>query len=82
MIPYNHKFKEKLRILSLNRDRRKKVGKQGRSPTPADICTGEHLILIQSIPKTKTKSGSKLMFTSISAGVGNLLCFPTFFYDP
>ena len=32
-----YKFKEKLRILSSIRDHRKKVGKQGRLPTPADI---------------------------------------------
>ena len=30
-------FKEKLGILSSIRDHREKVGKQGRSPTPADI---------------------------------------------
>ena len=29
--------KEKLEILSSIRDHRKKVGKQGRSPTPPDI---------------------------------------------
>ena len=34
----------KIRILSSIRDHRKKVGKQGRSPTPADILVN----LIQS----------------------------------
>ena len=38
-----NKFKEKLGILSLIRNHRK-VGKQGRSPTPADNYTSEHII--------------------------------------
>ena len=37
LIPTQHKFKEKLEILSSIRDHRKKGGKQGKSPTPADI---------------------------------------------
>ena len=32
-----YKYKETLRSLSLIRDHEKKVAKQGRSPTPADI---------------------------------------------
>ena len=49
-------------IVSSVRDHRKKVGKQWRSPAPADM------LLIPT-----------LVFASISAGVGNLPSFPTFF---
>ena len=69
---YMHKLKEKLGILSSIRDHRKKKGKQGRSPTPADILVNI-LSLIQS-PRPRLN-----LFTSISAGVGDLPCSPTFF---
>ena len=37
IIMLTNRYKEKLKILSTIRDHRKKVGKQGRSPTPADV---------------------------------------------
>ena len=57
------------------RDHRVKVVKQRRSPTPADYTSGH---LIPTSVYTITKLGIKIMFISISAGVGDLPCFPTF----
>ena len=45
-----HTSLRKIRILSSIRDHRKKVGKQGRLPTPADILLNIQS-LIQSIPQ-------------------------------